>query len=194
MLQQKIFIKGMVCDRCISTIKNELNKTGVEVADIYLGEATIINTEGLSDLHLIDKKLHALGFSLIEDKKEKIVRQVKQLVAEVYSGDFDFPHHFLFSNLAVSRINKDYDSISAIFSASQKITIEKYIIDYRIEKIKELVVYTDLTLSDISFKLGFSSIAHLSRQFKTYTGLNPSHFKNIKVERQARQKQENLVQ
>lgn len=183
MLQQKILIKGMVCDRCVVSIKNELHKTGVEVADIYLGEATIIHPEELSDLHVVDEKLHALCFSLIEDKKEKIVNQVKHLVEEVYSGDFDFPHHFLFSNLVVSRINKDYDSISAIFSESQKTTIEKFIIDYRIERIKELLVYTDLTLSDISFKLGFSSVAHLSRQFKTYTGLNPSHFKNIKTDR-----------
>ena len=181
--QQKILIKGMVCGRCILSIKNELQKTGVEVADIYLGEATILRTEGLNDLHYIDEKLQALGFSLIEDKKEKIVKQVKQLVQEVYSGDFDFPHHFRFSTLVESRINKDYDTVSALFNASEKTTIEKYIIDYRIEKIKELLVYSDLTLSDLAFKFGFSSVAHLSRQFKSYTGLNPSHFKNIKRER-----------
>jgi AraC-like DNA-binding protein len=173
----------MVCDRCILTIKNELQKTGVEVADVYLGEATIILTDTILDLQFFDERLHTLGFSLIEDKNEKIVKQVKQLVEEVYSGHFDFPHLFLFSNLLTSRINKNYDSISAIFSQFQKTTIEKFIIDFRIEKIKELLVYTDLTLSDISFKLGFSSVAHLSRQFKTYTGFNPSHFKNIKAER-----------
>jgi AraC-like DNA-binding protein len=182
MLQQKILIKGMVCDRCILTVKNELQKAGVEVAHVYLGEATIIHRDTVSDLRFIDERLQTLGFSLIENKKEKIVKQVKQLVEEVYSGNFDFPHHFLFSNLLTSRINKDYNSISATFSVSQKITIEKYFLDYRIERIKEFLIYTDLTRSDISFKLGFSSVAHLSRQFKTYTGLNPSHFKNIKAE------------
>lgn len=173
----------MVCDRCILSLKNELYKTGVDVSDIYLGEATIMHTEGNANLQALDEKLRALGFSLIEDKKEKIVRQVKQLVKEVYSGDFDFPHHFLFSTLISSRLNKDYDSVSAVFTTIEKKTIEKYIIDYRIKKIKEYLVYSDLSLTDLSYKFGYSSVAHLSRQFKSYTGLNPSYFQNIRTGR-----------
>lgn len=84
---------------------------------------------------------------------------------EVYSGDFDFPDHFRFFTLVESRISKDYDTVSALFTASEKTTIKKNIIDYRIEKIKEYLVYSDFTLSDLSFKFGFSSVAHLSRQF-----------------------------
>ncbi|HLL44273.1 MAG TPA: hypothetical protein VK369_14085 [Segetibacter sp.] len=104
--EKKILIKGMVCDRCILSIKNELKKTGVQIADIYLGEATILHTEGHPDFHLLNKKLNVLGFSLTDDKKEKIIRHVKQLVKEVYSGDFDFPNHFRFSTLVESHINK----------------------------------------------------------------------------------------
>jgi YesN/AraC family two-component response regulator len=189
--EKKILIKGMVCDRCILSIKNELEKTGVQIADIYLGEATILHTEGLPDFHLLNEKLTALGFRFIEDKKEKIIRQVKELVKEVYSGDFDFPNHFRFSTFVESRIDKDYDTVSAFFTAAEKTTIEKYIVDYRIKKIKEYLVYSDLTLSDLSFKFGFSSVAHLSRQFKSHTGLNPSHFKDIRKERLATINQEN---
>ena len=173
----------MVCDRCILAVKNELQKTGIEVPDVSLGEATIIQTDPASDLHFIDEKLRALGFSLIEDKRAKLVNQVKQLVEEVYSGDFDFPNHFRFSTLLEGRLNKDYGFISSIFSELENTTIEKYIVNFRIEKIKEYLVYSDLSLSDLSFRLGFSSVAHLSRQFKSHTGLNPSYFKAIKAER-----------
>lgn len=191
---QKILIKGMVCDRCILSLKNELLKTGVEVTDVYLGEATILHAEGIPDLDSINQKLNALGFSLIEDKKEKIVKQVKQLVQEIYSGNFDFPPHFRFSTLVEGRINKDYGTVSALFTAVEKTTIEKYIIDYRIEQVKEYLIYSDLTLSDLSFKFGFSSVAHLSRQFKSCTGLNPSRFKELKRERVAAKEQNAQLQ
>ena len=118
--------------------------------------STILHTEGLPDFHLLSENLNALGFSLIEDKKEKIIRQVKQLVKEVYSGDFDFPNHFRFSTLVESRIDKDYDTVSAFFTGEEKTTVEKYRTDCRIKKIKEYLVYSDLTLSDLSFKFGFS--------------------------------------
>jgi AraC family transcriptional regulator len=125
-----------------------------------------------------------LGFTLLEDKKEKLVKETKGLMAEVYSGSFDFPTRFRFSELAARRLQKDYDTISATFSAVENTTLEKYIIDFRIEKVKEFLVYTPQTLGDISFRLGFSSVAHLSRQFKEITGINPSYFKSIRVQKE----------
>jgi AraC-like DNA-binding protein len=108
------------------------------------------------------------------------VTDVKKITKEIYSGDFDFPVRFRFAVYISEKLHKDYDLISATFSAIEKKTLEKYIIDYRIEKIKEFLVYSSQTLSDMAFRLGFSSVAHLSRQFKTVTGFNPSWYRSLK--------------
>lgn len=173
----------MVCQRCISTIKTELESLGIQTEEILLGEVTFTASRTL-DITRIEERLKPLGFSILEDKRASLVKKVKQLVEEVYSGEFDFPTRFRFSELAVERLHKDYDTISSVFSSIENITIEKYIINLRIEKIKELLVYTSLTLTDISFKLCFSSVAHLSRQFKTVTGFNPSHYRDIRDDKQ----------
>lgn len=176
----KIFIKGMVCDRCIYTVRQQLNDLKIPVTDISLGEVTTVHSLSNPDIVALQQRLAPLGFSLLEDKNTRLVRDLKVLVEKVYSGDYDFPLNFRFSDVVVNNLNKDYNSISAVFSEMENITLEKYIIEYRIEKVKELLVYTDNTLSDIAFKLGFSSKAHLSRQFKAQTGLNPSHFKAVR--------------
>lgn len=170
----------MVCQRCITTVKDQLESAGLELEDINLGEVTLATHTSLPDAALIEQKLLPLGFSLLEDKKAKLVKEVKSLVGEVYNGVFDFPNDFRFSVLAAERLGKDYDTISTTFSSMENNTLEKYIINFRVEKIKELMVYTDDTLADISFKLGFSSVAHLSRQFKEQTGMTPSHFKQLR--------------
>jgi len=182
--EHKIYIKGMVCQRCISIVKEELDKLGLHPDKISLGEITFSATTRDPDIFTLEEKIKPLGFTLLEDKKVKLVKEVKQLVAEVYSGDYDFPLRFRFSDLAAERMKRDYDTISTTFSISENTTLEKYIIDCRVEKIKEFLVYTNDTLADISFKLGFSSVAHLSRQFKQQTGMNPSHFKQLGIKRQ----------
>ena len=151
----------MVCFRCISTVKHELESIGLQMDDISLGEVTLSAGTEITDLNLIREQLKPFGFSLLEDKRARVVADVKQLIAVIYGGDFD--------------------NISAVFSIREQKTIEKYMIDFRIEKIKEYLVYTPQTLADIAFRLGFSSVAHLSRQFKTFTGLNPSYFKSLQA-------------
>lgn len=182
-MQQTVFIKGMVCNRCITTVTQELRQLGIELDEVNLGEVKFAINAPFTDHDVLNKKLAPLGFSVLENKRTKLVREVKQIAAEVYSGEFDFPHHFRFSDLLAQKLEKDYDFISQQFSAEEGTTIEKFIIDYRIEKIKEMLVYTSLSLADISFQLGFSSVAHLSRQFKQQTGLNPSHFKTMRHSR-----------
>lgn len=167
----------MVCQRCISSVKNQLESAGIELDDIRLGEVTLSSNATILDPVFISNKLSLLGFTLLEDKRTKLVRDVKSVIRELYSGEFDFPNQFRFSELLSQKLNKDYDTISMTFASLEKTTLEKYIIDYRIEKVKEYLVYTDDTLADISFKLGFSSVAHLSRQFKQQTGINPSYFR-----------------
>lgn len=169
----------MVCNRCITTVTKELRQLGIELDEVTLGEVKLAVKAPFSDYEVLNQKLAPYGFAVLENKRRKLVRQVKEIVAEVYSGEYDFPYRFRFSDLLTQKLGKEYDTISQQFSAEEAITIEKYVIDYRIEKVKELLAYTSLSLADISFQLGFSSVAHLSRQFKQVTGLNASHFKTI---------------
>jgi AraC family transcriptional regulator len=185
-MQQKYYIKGMVCERCIYTVKKALEGLGIGVAQLALGEVTLVSPSEIKE-PIIEEALKPLGFSLVQDKKLKLVKDAKALVAEVYSGNFDFPKGFRFSSFAAERLNTNYDALSTAFSATEHTTLEKYIIDFRINLIKELLVYSNKTLADIAFELGFSSIAHLSRQFKSYTGLNPSHFREIRSNKSATQ-------
>ena len=179
------FIKGMVCRRCVMVVVEELKGLGHEPVQVGLGEVTVVDKGEQLDKAALEKRLAALGFSLLEDRKVKIVNEVKVLVEEVYSGDYDFPDNFRFANLVRERCNKDYDAVSDVFIAMEKRTIEQYIIDFRINKVKEYLVYANLTLADIAFKLNYTSVAHLSSQFKQYTGLTPSYFKEIKKEKSA---------
>lgn len=177
--QQTILIKGMVCQRCIMTVETELQKMGQTPVKSSLGEVSFIGN-GEHDRSALEARLNFLGFSLLDDKKVKMTREVKMIVEEVYSGNFDFPERFRFAELIKHRMQKGYDTISDAFIATEKKTIEQYIIDYRINKIKEFLVYTSIPLADIAFKLNFSSVAHLSSQFKQYTGLTPSFFKEVR--------------
>ena len=177
---QKVFIKGMVCNRCISTVKSQFESIGLQVDDINLGEVTFSAGTQISDHRFIEAQLKPFGFSLLEDKRYKLVSDVKKITEEIYNGDFDFPVRFRFSVYISEKLHKDYDLISATFSALEQITLEKYIIDYRIEKIKEFLLYSTQTLADMAFRLGFSGVAHLSHQFKTVTGFNPSWYRSLK--------------
>lgn len=177
----------MVCQRCITAINDQLISIGIRPTRVSLGEVFLNSNDILDQKSRIEQVLQSQGFSLLEHRDEITTREVKQLVSETYNGVFDFPYQFRFSNLVTKHFNRDYDTISSLFSRTEHVTLEKYIIDYRIEKVKEFLVYSSESLESIAFKLGFSSAPHLSRQFKNVTGMNPSHFKNIKqVKRQLR--------
>ena len=182
--QSKLMVKGMVCNRCITTIDNELKSLGYVTESIQLGEVKL--KPGIEiDLNAIEEKLEQHGFSLLEDRNVKLIKEVKQLVEEVYSGDYDFPENFRFADLVNKRWNNNYELVSDTFIAVEKKSLERYIIEYRINKVKEFLVYTNLTLSDIAFKLNFTGTSHLSAQFKQVTGLTPSFFKEIKRQKAA---------
>lgn len=166
----------MVCNRCVMTVRDELERLGYAPVKVALGEATLRGEVNRSE---IAKALAPFGFSLIEDKRSGMVNEVKALAAQVYSGDYDFPPKFRFANL----INERYAAVSEAFIETEKKTIEQYIIEYRLQKVKELLVYSQLTLADIAFKLNFNSTSHLSTQFKQQTGLTPSHFRQIQAEK-----------
>lgn len=182
--EYKIQIKGMVCERCIAAIREALHELQVPVTDVRLGEVTTVSALTAPDVEAIREKLLPLGFELVEDKRTKLVRDIKMLVEQVYSGEYDFPDNFRFSDVVVKHFNRDYSTVSNAFSAAEGLTLEKYVMEYRVEKVKELLVYTGEPLSTIAFRLGFSSAAHLSRQFKATTGLNASYFREIRRSKQ----------
>ncbi len=177
-----IFIKNMVCSRCIMAVQNELDKLGIDVDRIKLGE--VVLSEELSTAHKnsLSEALSELGFELIDDKKSQIIEQIKTTIIDLVHQQSNASKYNL-SDVLSARLNQDYSYLSSLFSEVEGTTIEKYHIAQKIEKVKELLVYDELTLSEIANRLNYSSVAYLSNQFKKVTGLTPSHFKQIKEDK-----------
>lgn len=168
----------MVCDRCIRVVKEELEKAGLKVSHIALGEADIENDEAFNKDE-ITSVLKNAGFELLEDKNVKIIEKIKTLVIELVHYRVPQKKDINLSEYISRNIGKDYHSLSTLFSQKEGITIEKYYILQKIEKVKELLIYGEHTLSEISYQLDYSSVAHLSNQFKQVTGLTPTEFKKL---------------
>ena len=185
----RLYIKNMVCDRCIMTVGDLLGNMGFEVTGIQLGEATISPVPYGDRMTRIEKGLRGLGFELARDRNDEVVTVIKSLLIsylaqvesqakgvapETKNGDvLSQP----VSEFIISKLHRSYSSLSRAFSAHEGITIEKYLIRLRIERVKELLRYDELTLSQIAFQLGYSSVQHLSAQFRKVTGISVSEFK-----------------
>ncbi len=174
-----LYIKNMVCYRCIKVVKDELEKLGVEIKSISLGEVETVQTKDKLPLKQISEVLQENGFELIDTYKSKIIERIKTIIISViqeYEEEdltkINFPAYLS------GKLHKDYNYLSSLFSKTEGITIEHFIILQKIEKVKEYLKYNELTLSEIAYKLGYSSVQHLSRQFKKNTGLTASQFKN----------------
>ncbi|MFA7361098.1 MAG: AraC family transcriptional regulator [Candidatus Kapaibacterium sp.] len=175
----KLFIKNMVCGRCIMVVKSELEKLGYHTENVILGEAEINKVLSEMEIELIRETLSLSGFQLIDDNSGKLIEKIKTTIVQfVHYKNEDVKINL--SEYLESKLHKDYTYLSNLFSSAEGTTIEKYCINQKIEKVKELIVYGELTLSEISYRLGYSSVAYLSNQFKKVTGLTPSHFKKIK--------------
>jgi AraC family transcriptional regulator len=172
-----LHIKNMVCNRCIKVVHETLEAIGLHPVDIKLGEAILSEEEQNIDYIKIREVLHENGFELLDDKKALLIEKIKTIVIEIIHQAETVDIHVNFSHLLQEATGKDYHYISSLFSSTEGITIEKYIILQRIERAKELLIYDELTLSEIAYKLGYSSVQHLSAQFKKTTGLTPSAFK-----------------
>lgn len=180
MLEEKLYIKNMVCNRCIMVVKSELEKLGISPVSIILGEVTFSGGLSPQQKDALSKKLEGLGFALIDDRRARLIEQIKNAIIElVHYNNNDLKVNL--SDYISDKLHHDYNYISNLFSEIEGITIEKYFIAQKIERVKELLVYDELTLNEIAFKLNYSSVAHLSSQFKKVTGLTPSHFKQIKT-------------
>src|SRR5687768_229815 len=173
-----LYIKNMVCLRCIKTVSRILEEAGLSLSKIKLGEAEI---EGTVDSHtkaIIGQQLHTEGFELIDDKNSKIVEQIKTLIINEIHYESDLKKETMnFSEFLALQIGHDYSFLSKLFSGIEGITIEKYIISQKIERAKELLIYDELNLNEIAWRMGYSSSHHLSNQFKQQTGMTPTEFK-----------------
>ena len=174
----KIYIKNMVCNRCVLVVKQELEKLNLESLQIALGEVDFLEPPGEKELGQLNQRLTAVGFELLDDEKQKQIEVIKNLlIQKVQQGKIE--EHFSLSEFLSKSLNKDYTLITRLFSEVESITIEHFFILQKIEKVKEWLKYNEFTLSEIAWKLGYSSVAHLSSQFKKITGLTPTNFKNL---------------
>ena len=178
-----LHIKNMVCNRCINAVQDTIENLGFPIKSIELGEVVLIDEPSDQGTAQISKALAENGFEVINDHKSWMINRIKTLIIEYIHHDKEKPGHVNFSDFLSSELHHDYSYLSHLFSMVEGRTIEKYLILQRIEKVKELLVYDELTLSEISYQLGYSSVAHLSRQFKSVTGLTPSHYKKVREEK-----------
>ena len=168
----------MVCNRCIMVVKEELVKQKLQPAIVTMGEAELQKPASAKQLLQLNNRLKELGFEILDNQKQKQIEKIKNLlIKKIQSGQLE--EHFSISAALSKELNKEYSYISRLFSAVEGITIEQYFILLKIEKVKEWLVYDELNLSEISYRLGYSSVAHLSAQFKKVTGLTPTHFKKM---------------
>ncbi|HET7000770.1 MAG TPA: AraC family transcriptional regulator [Puia sp.] len=175
-----LYIKNMVCDRCILVVRQELDKLGMGYKNIQLGEVELSENISPEKINEFKDHLHILGFELLDDRKSTLVEKIKSAIIQLIQGTEVEILNKKLSVLLSEKLDLDYHYISGLFSSLEGMTIEKYVILQRIEKAKELLMYAELTLSEIADKLGYSSVQHLSQQFKKTTGLTPSHFKSLK--------------
>ena len=177
-----LFIKNMVCDRCVLVVAGELKKIGINAQKITLGEVTLEKELTADQKEQLHQALLDLGFEPIDSKKGRIIEKIKTVIINmVHHSDHDEKTNL--SDLLSKALHHDYNYLSNLFSEVEGITIEKYFIAQKIEKVKELLVYDELSLSEIALRMNYSSVAYLSNQFKKVTGLTPSHFRQIRDEK-----------
>jgi AraC-like DNA-binding protein len=172
----------MVSNRCKMAVKEELRKLDLHFILVDLGEIEIMETLSAEQLQLFKIGLIATGLELMDDKKAVLIEKIKNVIIEmVHHSDEVLKVNF--SDYLSEKMNHDYTYLANLFSEVQGTTIEQFIISHKIERIKELIIYGELNITEIAWKMNYSSVAHLSNQFKKMTGLSPSHFRNLKDKR-----------
>lgn len=178
----KLYIKYMVSNRCKMAVKEELKKLGLHFIVVDLGEVDVMENLTLDQRQKLKAGLLNSGFELMDDKKSMLIEKIKNVIIEmVHHSDEVIKVNF--SIHLSEKLNHDYTYLSNLFSEVQGTTIERFIISHKTERVKELIIYGEHNITEIAWKMGYSSVAHLSSQFKKVTGLSPSHFKNMKDKR-----------
>lgn len=189
-----LFIKNMVCARCILVVENELTKLGLHPVKVELGHAGLKEEILDGEMRaLVSAKLHELGFDLLDDSKTKMIEAVKGVVIQKIHHSENLDLKVNWSEIISGELHHDYGYLSKLFSSVEGITLEQYIIRQKVEKAKELLFYDELNLSEIAYRLGYSSVQHLSSQFKRVTGQTPSEFKTLRNEGTSRKPIDSLI-
>ncbi|MEN9522008.1 MAG: hypothetical protein RL065_385 [Bacteroidota bacterium] len=176
--RQEIYIKNMVCDSCIKVVRWELERTGfIQVDHVELGKALLQYNDGVINLEFISAILQRNGFELITDEETRLIEQVKSTMIQLIIFENNTNQILRNSDYLAQKLGYSYSHISKVFNKKETTTLEKYIIRLKIEKVKELISYDELSLSEISFQMGYSSVAHLSGQFKQVTGHSVQDYK-----------------
>ncbi len=178
----KVYIKNMVCERCISAVRGAFERHHIPITDIQLGLVNTMEEVSRTNMHGLQLSLEALGFEIIDDRKSRMIEQVKATIIQLVHRSNGLEQLNLSDHIATA-LHLDYKYVSTLFSEMEGITIEKYFIRQKIERIKELLIYDELSVSEIADNLGYSSVAHLSNQFKQVTGLTPSRFRAVQGHR-----------
>lgn len=176
-------IKNMVCPRCIMVIEKTMEDLGYDLNDVDLGMIEFHEPITLADRDKIQNAITPLGFEILSDRKSMLIERIKNQIIELVSKDMN-DLTITLSEYLSSKLQTEYHTLSSLFSTQESQTIEQYYILQKIEKVKELLVYDELTLSEIAYKMNYSSVGHLSNQFKKVTGLAPTHFKDIKISKE----------
>jgi AraC family transcriptional regulator len=176
----RLLIKNMVCPQCIRVVGEEMAALGLHVHRVALGEADVSTPEGADpDWPAIRASLQDAGFVLLEDPRDQLVDRIKTLLVALIHYPPSGPRLVNYSDYLVEHLGKDYHYLSHLFSASEGLTIEKFIIRQKVERAKELIGYGELPIAEVAQQLGYSSPAHLSRQFRQVTGLTPTEFQRL---------------
>ncbi|MDD5184929.1 MAG: AraC family transcriptional regulator [Paludibacter sp.] len=178
----KLYIKYMVSARCKMVVKEELKKLGLHFIVVDLGEVDIMENISGEEREQVKAALLSVGFELMDDKRAVLIERIKNVIIEMVHHT-DEPIKVNFSDYLSEKLNHDYTYLANLFSEVQGTTIEQFVISHKIERIKELIIYDELNITEIAWKMNYSSVAHLSNQFKKMTGLSPSHFKQLKTKR-----------
>ena len=174
-----LYIKNMVCDRCIMAVRQLLQRMGIAPQSVELGVVRLAEELSKEQLEMLQKDLLQLGFELLDDKRQQTIDRIKTLIVDLVHYHDDRSELNL-SDYLTQQLHSEYSSLSKLFSEFTGITIERYFILQRIERVKELIFYDQLSLTEIAYKLNYSSVAYLSSQFKQITGMTPSQFKALK--------------
>lgn len=178
----KIFIQNMVSLRSKMLVKSELKKLGLPYRYVTLGVVSLIDTISEESKNQLQEALHQSGLEVMNDEKAKLIEKIIKIIVEMIHYTDEAPK-INFSNFLSEKLNIDYYKLSEIFSKTKGMTIEHFIKIHKIESIKELIIYNELNLTEISYKMHYSSVAHLSAQFKQVVGLSPTAFKNLSIRR-----------